>query len=143
MAPKFNLFWRDVIVNYAKIHEIPSTDPCEILAQGLSLNPEIKIIHKTIFYQRWVRMGIYFIRELLNDDGSFYTLQEYQDKYGLHSHFLEYNGLIYAIAQTWKDEIVDIQKLESITDKLVTLLNYCVKPYKPIYKLFSEKVFER
>ena len=74
MAPKFNLFWRDVIVNYAKIHEIPSTDRCEILAQRLSLNPEIKINDKTIFYQRWVRMGIYFIRDLLNDDGSFFLL---------------------------------------------------------------------
>jgi hypothetical protein len=26
LTPKFDLFWRDVIVNYAKIHEIPSTD---------------------------------------------------------------------------------------------------------------------
>ena len=41
-----------------------------------------------------------------------------------------------------KNEIVGIQKLESITDKLVALLNYCVKPCRPIYKLFSEKVFE-
>ena len=73
----------------------------------------------------------------------FFTLQEYQDKYRLHSHFLEYNGLIYAIAQQWKDEIVDIQKLEYITDKLITLLKYYAQPCKSIYKLFSEKVFER
>jgi len=33
-------------------------------------------------------------------------------------------------------------KLEYITDKLVTLLNYCVKSCKPTHKLFSEKVFE-
>ena len=90
-------------------------------------------------------MGIYFIRDLLNDDAwqLFFTLQEYKDKYRLHSHFLEYNGLIYAIAQQQKDEIVDIQKLESITDKLITLLKYYAQPCKPIYKLFSEKVFER
>ena len=25
LTPKFDLFWGDVIVNYAKIHEIPST----------------------------------------------------------------------------------------------------------------------
>ena len=25
LTPKFDLFWRDAIVNYAKIHEIPST----------------------------------------------------------------------------------------------------------------------
>ena len=87
-------------------------------------------------------MGIYFINDLLKDDGSFFTLQEFKNKYRLNSHFLEYNGLIYAIPQKWKNEIVGIQKLESITDKSVTLLSYCVKPCKPVYKLFSEKVFE-
>ena len=25
LTPKFDLFWRDAIVNYAKIHEMPST----------------------------------------------------------------------------------------------------------------------
>jgi hypothetical protein len=84
-------------------------------------------------------VGIYFINDLLKDDGSFFTLQEFKNKYRLNSHFLEYNGLIYAIPQKWKNEIVGIQKLESITDKSVTLLSYCVKPCKPVYKLFSEK----
>jgi len=30
LAPNFNLFWRDVIVNDAKINEIPFTAPAEI-----------------------------------------------------------------------------------------------------------------
>ena len=34
---------------------------------------------------------------------------------------------------------LEIQNLEYKTDKLVTLLNYCVKPCKTNYKMFSEK----
>ena len=67
---------------------------------------------------------------------------ELQDKHKQNSHFLEYNGLIYAIPQKWKNEIVGNQKLDSITDKSVTLLSYCVKPCKPAYILFSENVFQ-
>ena len=87
-------------------------------------------------------MGIYCINDLLKDDGSFCTLQELQDKHKQNSHFLEYNGLIYVIPQKWKNEIVGNQKLVSITDKSVTLLSYCVKPYKPAYILVSENVFQ-
>jgi hypothetical protein len=75
-----------------------------------------KINHKTISYQRWTRVGIYHINDLLKDDGSFCILHEFQDKHRQNSHFLEYNGLIYAIPQKWKNEIVGIQKLEYITD---------------------------
>ena len=87
-------------------------------------------------------MGIYHINDLLKDDGSFCILHEFQDKHRQNSHFLEYNGLIYAIPQKWKNEIVGIQKLEYITDKSVTLLSYCVKLCKPAYKLFFENVFQ-
>jgi hypothetical protein len=71
-------------------------------------------------------VSIYYINDLLKDGGSFCILQEFQDKHRQNSHFLEYNGLIYAIPQKWKNEIVGNQKLESITDKSVTLLSYFV-----------------
>ena len=35
LAHKFSLVWRDVILNYVKIQEIPFTAPDEILAQPL------------------------------------------------------------------------------------------------------------
>jgi hypothetical protein len=54
-------------------------------------------------------VGIYYINDLLKNDGSFCILQELQDKHKQNSHFLEYNGLIYAIPQKWKNEIVGNQ----------------------------------
>ena len=64
---------------------------------------------------------------------AFLTLQEFQGKYRLNSHFLEYNGLVYALPQKWKNEIVGIQKMEFITNKSVTILSCCVNPCKPVY----------
>jgi hypothetical protein len=72
-------------------------------------------------------VGIYYINDLLKDDGSLCTLQELQDKHKQNSHFLEYNGLIYAIPQKWKNLIVGNQKLESITDKSITLFSNTIK----------------
>jgi hypothetical protein len=54
-------------------------------------------------------VGIYYINDLLKDDGSFCTLQELQDKHKQNSHFLEYNGLIYAIPQNGKIKLLAIR----------------------------------
>lgn len=46
LAHNFNLIWRDVILNHAKIHEILFTVTEEMLSQPPWFNPEIKIIIK-------------------------------------------------------------------------------------------------
>ena len=57
---------RYAILNYAKIHEIPSTASDEIIAQPIWFNPEIQINHQTFFIStesEWVYICI--------NDGSF------------------------------------------------------------------------
>jgi hypothetical protein len=65
----------------------PSTAPEEILSQPLWLNSEIKIGGKPVLYQHWAKADVFFINDLLKNEGGFLSLEQFQDKYGIISIF--------------------------------------------------------
>ena len=77
LANKFNSFWRDVILHYASIRDNPSTAPEEILSQPLWLNSEIKIGGKPVLYQHWAKADVFFINDLLKNEGGFLSLEQF------------------------------------------------------------------
>ena len=60
-------------------------------------NREIKIEGKT-----WFAKGIYLVQDLLNEDGKFLSLQEFQVEFGLKINFLQYVEMIAAISSELK-----------------------------------------
>jgi hypothetical protein len=56
--------------------------PEEILSQPLWLNSEIEIGGKPVLYQRWAKADVFFINDLLKNEGGFLNLEQFQDKYG-------------------------------------------------------------
>ena len=60
-------------------------------------NREIKIEGKT-----WFEKGIYLVQDLLNEDGKFLSLLEFQDKFGLKINFLQYFQMIASIPSELK-----------------------------------------
>jgi hypothetical protein len=73
------------------------------------------------------------------NEGGFLSLEQFQDKYGIISIFLEYNGLLKAIPMKFKEVIAVNNKLEKVCDRYVTVLNNTLKPTKPFYKMILEK----
>jgi hypothetical protein len=65
----------------------PSTAPEEILIQPLWLNSEIKIGGKPVLYQHWAKADVFFINDLLKNEGGFLSLEQFQDKYCIISIF--------------------------------------------------------
>ena len=119
----------------------PSTAPEEILSQPLWLNSEIKIGGKPVLYQHWAKADVFFINDLLKNEGGFLSLEQFPNKYGIISNFLEYlyNGLLKAIPMKFKEVIAVNNKLEKVCDRYVTVLNNTLKPTKPFYKMMLEK----
>ena len=60
-------------------------------------NREMKIEGITLFWKAWFEKGIYLVQDLLNEDGKFLSLQEFQDKFGLKIIVLQYFQMIAAI----------------------------------------------
>ena len=76
-----------VFLHYASVRDNPSTAPEEILSQPLWLNSEIKIVGKPVLYQRWAKADVFFINDLLKNEGGFLSLEQFQDKYSIISIF--------------------------------------------------------
>jgi hypothetical protein len=97
------------------------------------LNSEIKIGSKPVLYQHWAKADVFFINDLSQNEGGFLSLEQFPNKYGIISNFLEYlyNGLLKAIPMTFKEVIAVNNKLEKVCDRYVTVLNNTLKPTKP------------
>ena len=132
LAKQFNSFWRDIILHYASIRDNPSTAPEEILIQPLWLNSEIKIGRKPVLYQHWAKANVFFINDLLKNEGGFLSLEQFPNKYGIISIFLEYlyNGLLEAISMKFKEVIAVNNILEKVCDS--------VEQYFKAYKAFLQ-----
>ena len=58
----------------------------DILSVNIRNNKDIKIANKTIFYKQWFNKHIYFIKDLIDIDGSFMNLNT-------QVNFLEFWGI--------------------------------------------------
>jgi hypothetical protein len=78
----------------------------------------------------------------LKNEGGFLSLEQFPNKYGIISIFLEYlyNGLLKAIPMKFKEVIAVNNKLEKVCDRYVTVLNNTVKPTKPFYKMMLKSL---
>ena len=96
----FNNFWQSVMQAWSEIMQHPTTAPSEILSQPLWHNNEILINKQRVCKSHWIKKGIFFINDLINDDGNFLSLENFQDKFNVHTNFFTYNVLISAIQKT-------------------------------------------
>ena len=143
-AKKFNKFWHDVINSWALIQVNQSTTPEDILSQPLWYNDTIKIGNKPVVYSHWIKADIFFIVDLLKDDNTFLSFEEFQEKFRINnSNFLEFYSLLQAIPKIWKRTL-----LENITDrrhdgnKHITLMFSQQKVTKIFYDIFRQQTLE-
>jgi hypothetical protein len=95
-----NTFWKDVLLSWAKVIEKERKFNCHFfLASPIWFNNKIKIDNKSIFYKEWFEKGVQSINDLINEDGTYLTLDQFQGKYKIVVNFFKYNSIISAIRQ--------------------------------------------
>ena len=109
------------------------------MAQPLWLNNLIKIDNKHIFKKTWVKKGIFFVNDLIDENGNIYSKQTLCEKYNLPVTFLEYYGLIAAIPMEWKNTVKGCNKLENVSCKNVVYL----REHQKVTKYFTKLLIER
>jgi hypothetical protein len=43
--------------------------------------------------KHWAKANVFFINDLLKNEGGFLSLEQFQSNYGIISNYLEYNGV--------------------------------------------------
>ena len=98
-TPK-NTFWKDVLLSWAKVIEKERNFNWHFfLVSPIWFNNKIKIDNKSIFYKEWFEKGVQSINDLINEDGTYLTLDQFQEKYKIVVNFFKYNSIISAIRQ--------------------------------------------
>lgn len=144
MDSSFPLFYKELLEYFQELVNMYDLDQRRKFV--LWNNKEIKIEGKTLFWKTWFEKGIYLVQDLLNEDGKFLSLQEFQDKFDLEINFLQYFQMIAAIPSELKRNayktqisLYDLFKMEDIFQLTQTLSFSLVKMRcKHYYKLFNE-----
>ena len=94
-----NHFYRDVLLALIEMkHKIHS---CNVRDKNVDmflwLNDDIKIDGTPYILNEWYSKGIHRINDLLNENGAFYNLQQFTEKYNIRVNFLRFFGICQSI----------------------------------------------
>ena len=95
-----NPFWKDVINAWGDYIGDP-LELMEFLHQPLWNNNFIKIANKPVYWKRWVDAEIFYIYDILKNDGSFLSYTEFSQKFNVRSNFIDYFSIVSAIPKSW------------------------------------------
>ena len=121
-----NKFWKDVLYSYIKklkIH-VPKGE-FDFVSCPLLYNHNIKIGGKPINFHSWHEKGLFYINDILNENGSMYTLMELQENLKIKLNFLQYLGLT-ASLHTFKSIIPNINGIKKTNLPHKTINNYFI-----------------
>ena len=94
-----NPFWVHVFNAYEMFgKKIVIEKKDDFLSEPIFFNSNFTINNKPFYYRDWAQAGIFSVKDLLEDDGSFLTLQNFKDKYNIQeNNFLKFIGCINTI----------------------------------------------
>jgi hypothetical protein len=87
-------FGKNVINLCASVKDDPSTASEEILSQPIWHNGRARVSGQPVFFSHWAKSGMFFINDLIKEDGSLLSLTDLKNNYNINIIFLEYYSII-------------------------------------------------
>ena len=116
-------------------------DPVDIRRESLWLNKHILINGEEIKWPAWIEHGINLVHDLVNENGTFLNIKDFEKKYKLRCNVFEYNSIKDAIPSEWRKRLKkrNVNNNEiSINDTIQIKIG---KNQKPINKLTNKDVY--
>ena len=93
-----NLFWKDTLQAYYNLlKETKVTNQDEFLSSPIFYNDNILVDNKPINLPSWIKHGVFYVNDMIRNDGTFYNEMELKNIYGIKTNFVQYNGIIKSI----------------------------------------------
>ena len=110
LSNKMNSFWKCVLKSWSQLDSKTLSTTEDILSEPLYYNNKIKINNQKIFYKELCKKEIFFINDLIDDNGSILPFHVIKAKLNLNVPFITYFSLVNAIPKCWKTQIKNDQK---------------------------------
>jgi len=93
--PQLPAFYKNILKSFQELKTLYSYDQASDLV--LYNNKEIRVDQKTVYLSKWMEIGIVSIKDLLKEDGSYLSFQEFKRKFSWNTNFIQYFQIISAI----------------------------------------------
>ena len=145
---KLSPFWRDVYLAWQNLKFVDDAKEYEDdpRRQPLFFNPKITHSGNTFFFKKWRIFGIEHVNDLLREDGSFLSYNEFSEENGtqdeLGTNFLDYMAIVHSIPVEWKPTMQQTGRISdgfNETKSLNTVRNLA-KPSRYFYSMAINRV---
>ena len=134
-----NPFWSNVFEAYDNLnYKVNPETPQELLAEPIFNNGKFKIGKEIINFIDWSARSINQVKHLVKEDGSFLSLQEFEEKYNFIPRPLQFFGCINTVRKYAKTKNIKLESSETqIPSKLNALTMNSLRGSKHIYNAFD------
>lgn len=136
-----NPFWIDVFKAYNSFGKKIFIEKKEdLLAEPLFYNSNFLMNNKPFFFRHWSNAGVYKVKDLIDDNGSFLSLLDFKNKYNLEeNNFLNYTGCLNVIRKfaRKKNIIFDVDMVYPENNLIQQKLLFPIKGCRFYYDIFN------
>ena len=138
---KANPFWRDVFNAYIAFHEkIEIVDAEYLLAEPLFFNRRFTINEHAMNFPEWIRSNVYYVKDLLQDGGTFLSIEEFNRKHNLTTKLLDFWGCVNSVkSYIRRNNIQCLNKTSKGNMKAIDIIIQTQKGAKNYYKIMLGK----
>ena len=99
------LFYRSVLKYWQDYRSDFSDDNTQTQNEIIPNNSSMLINKNTVFFKQWYQNGVIRLQDLLDTDGTFLSLQKFQQKLRLYIPFTTYYRKINYIPASWRRKV--------------------------------------
>ena len=133
LSPSVPGFYKQLLLYWYEIHSRPPDTPNEVLNEIIWNNKHILVDNKPIFLKTWYEGGIRTVKDIVNEDGQFISVNGLQLKYGIIINCMHLNSIKTAIPKQWLNKINSV-RMDNFQE--IDSLNIIIgKSYKNISSL--------
>jgi hypothetical protein len=103
---KMDPFYWSILKNWTVANKKKSDmDVFDVRTECLWMNKDIKIAKAPFKWKNWIEKDIITIHDIVNDEGSFLTVQEINRQFDFTCNVLQYNQIKDAIPKEWRNKL--------------------------------------
>lgn len=131
-----NPFWKDVFKATTEFYDKTDIDtPAEFLMEPLFYNNKFKVGQSPFHFKDWSYNGIYFVKDIVHENGEFLSLQEINEKVDAHVSMLDFYGCISSVKSVLRKTNIILEDCACATlSKAYTAILMAQKGAKTFYK---------
>ena len=105
------IFYKEILKHWSEIHNVVPSTIEDICSEIIWNNIHIQINRKPFYWKTWHNKGIKHIRDLLDENGNFLSMDELNTKYDINCNFILVLQVRQSIPYQWR------QKLKNFTSE--------------------------